>query len=86
MPTLEATAKVEKELKAARLWSDYEIAKNKFVDNPNLKSLDFCIWDKINRHWSIKITKKIRIIMIKRQNNEYEAYTFGDFHRKQNKK
>jgi len=86
MPTLKEVKGLEKDLKKAGLWDAYKDARTKFIRNPNLKSLDFCIWDRINRTWSIKITVKIRIIMAKRPNNQYEAFIFGDFHRKQAKK
>lgn len=86
MATVTETPRAKSKIEELGLWDKYEKAKEKFIANPGLKSLDFCIWDKVNRFWSFKITKQYRVKMIRRENDAWEVFNAGDFHRKQPKK
>ena len=86
MTIVKETPSAKNKIKKIGLSDEYKEAKEKFIQDKRLKSLDFCIWDPRLRIWSFKITKKIRVKMIKRPNDEWEVFNCGDFHRRQSKK
>lgn len=86
MTIVSETQAIKSKLEKDGLWDTYVKAKEKFISNKTLKSLDFCIWDKELRIWSFKITRKMRTKMIKRSNDKWEVFNYGDFHRRQPKK
>lgn len=85
MRQVEETPKAKEKIKKLRLQKKYDKQKSFFINDLKHPSLDFCMWDRMQRISSFKINNQYRALVIKKNDN-YIVIAVGDFHKKQPKK